>query len=409
MEEQLLKSRYDLKEMELNSLLEITQAINNNLPEESLYKIFHFTLRANLNIKKLALYVLDEKWHCRVNFGTNISFFKVPLAEHFLNTKNISFIDSVLEDTSFKEFDTVLPVFHKNKTLAIVFIGGREESKFGSSGTSTNFIQALSNIIIVAIENKKLARRELNQRALQKELEIASQVQQFLFPKELPNTEELKLAASYLPHHTVGGDYYDFIKIDENKFLLCIADVSGKGIPAAILMSNFQASLRTLVRKTTNLREIVQDLNYHILQNSNGDHFITSFLGIYNKKNKVLEYVNSGHNQPILLVGKEPHLLDKGSTVLGFFHPLPFLNEGKIDNLEEFLFFSYTDGVVETYNENSEEFGSEWLSSYLVENSENEPEQIHREVLEKLNEFKGKKSFSDDITIFSCKVKVVKK
>jgi sigma-B regulation protein RsbU (phosphoserine phosphatase) len=103
------------------------------------------------------------------------------------------------------------------------------------------FIQALSNIIIVAIENKKLARKQLEQEAFRKELEIASDVQQFLFPDKLPNTERLKMEASYLPHDLVGGDYYDFIPINKNQFLLCVADVSGKGIPAALMMSNFQA------------------------------------------------------------------------------------------------------------------------------------------------------------------------
>lgn len=406
MEQQLLKSRYDLKEMELNSLLEITQAINNNLPEESLYKIYHFTLRANLNIKKLALYVLDEKWHCRVSFGTDVNFFKIPLAEKFLDQKSIGNIDPVLEKTSFNEFDTILPILHKDKILAFVFIGGKDENKFGPTGTSTNFIQALSNIIIVAVENKKLARKELHQQALRKELEIARQVQHFLFPKELPKTPTLQVAANYFPHHTVGGDYYDFIPVNDKKFLLCIADVSGKGIPAAILMSNFQASLRTLVRKTTNLREIVQDLNYHILQNSNGDNFITSFLGIYDKEKKVLDYVNSGHNPPILIRrGGEVAFLDKGSTVLGFFHPLPFLNEGRMESLEEFLFFSYTDGVVETNNENFEEFGADTIMEYLKQNYQRELDEIHQEILQKLDQFKGTRPFTDDITIFSCKVK----
>lgn len=406
MEQQLLKSKYDLKEMELNSLLEITQAINNNLPEESLYKIYHFTLRANLNIKKLALYVLDEKWHCRVSFGTNVNFYKIPLAEKFLDRKSINNIDPVLEESPFSEFDTILPVLHKDKTLAFVFIGGKDENKFGPTGTSTNFIQALSNIIIVAVENKKLARKELHQQALRKELEIARQVQHFLFPKELPNTPNLQVAANYFPHHTVGGDYYDFIPVNDNKFLLCIADVSGKGIPAAILMSNFQASLRTLVRKTTNLKEIVQDLNYHILQNSNGENFITSFLAIYDKEQKVLDYVNSGHNPPILITpGGKVSLLDKGSTVLGFFHPLPFLNEGKVENLKEFLFFSYTDGVVETNNEKSEEFGVEGIMEHLNQNYDKELIDIHQDILLNLDQFKGDKPFTDDITIFSCRVK----
>ena len=134
------------------------------------------------------------------------------------------------------------------------------------------FIQALSNIIIVAIENKKLANKQLAQEAFRKELEIASDVQQFLFPESLPNTDILKVEASYLPHDIVGGDYYDYIPINKNQFLICIADVSGKGIAAALMMSNFQASLRTLCfSQTPNLTDIIEALNFQVLENTKGE------------------------------------------------------------------------------------------------------------------------------------------
>src|SRR5204862_3998771 len=145
----------------------------------------------------------------------------------------------------FTEFDIVIPVTHKTNTLALVFVGGLDNNHRYENEDGIRFIQALSNIIIVAIENKKLVRKQLEQEAFRKELEIASDVQQFLFPEKLPNTELLKVEASYLPHDRVGGDYYDYIPINKNQFLICVADVSGKGIPAALMMSNFQASLRT--------------------------------------------------------------------------------------------------------------------------------------------------------------------
>ena len=118
---------------------------------------------------------------------------------------------------------------------------------------------------------------------------------QFLFPKELPYGKDLKIFSSYEPHKMVGGDYFDYIPIDENQFLICIADVSGKGIPAALLMSNFQASLRTLIRQTTKLEKIVRELNYQILQNSNGESFITFFVAIYNKTLKDKSHVMAKH------------------------------------------------------------------------------------------------------------------
>ena len=176
MNSEAIRARYDLKELELNSLLEITQAINDNLPEEVLYKIYGFTIRGNLNIKKLALYVLDDHWECKVNFGTEIKFSDQPLDERFLNYQKIQAL-SKLGNSPFFEFQKIIPIAHKDKKLAIVFISGYEEKQ--DQEINTNFIQALSNIIIVAIENKKLARKQIEQEMIKRELEIASNVQQF--------------------------------------------------------------------------------------------------------------------------------------------------------------------------------------------------------------------------------------
>ena len=230
----------DKRDLELNALLEITQAINNNLSESDLYRIYKFTLLADLKVTNLAMFVEDEKWRCEVDFGTSCDWSKVALPVKHMMYKDIVSLD---EKDEFSEFSHAFPVNHKNKLLAIVFIGGHDE------GVDITFLKALTNILIVAIENKKLARKQLEQEAYRKELEIAKRVQNFLFPKRLPKSTRLKIDAVYLPHHDIGGDYYDYVSLGENRFMICIADVSGKGVPAALLMSNFQASLRTLVRK----------------------------------------------------------------------------------------------------------------------------------------------------------------
>lgn len=403
MGEQDIKTRLDRKELELNALLEITQAINANVPETSLYKIFHFTLRSNLDIKKLALYVFDERWNCQANFGTKTNFLKLQLDNRFHLIRQVHRMKEFDEECEFHEFDVVIPVAHENQTLAVVFVGGVHPNDDFQDGIK--FIQALSNIIIVAIENKKLARKQLEQEAFRKELEIASDVQQFLFPEKLPNTDRLKLEASYLPHDLVGGDYYDYIPINKNQFLLCVADVSGKGIPAALMMSNFQASLRTLLRQMPNLTEIVEALNYQVLENAKGEKFITFFGAIYDVNLKTLVYVNSGHNPPILWDKKHGiRLLEEGSTVLGAMHPLPSLQEGFITDLDDFLLFCYTDGLTETVNEEGVEFGSQSLIDYFQKNHHKDLKTIHQDIIVGLDGFKGKNSYRDDITMLSCRV-----
>ena len=406
MAEQTLKSKFEIKELELNALLEITQSINDNVSEESLYKIYNFTLRSNLNIKKLALFVLDEAWNCKVNFGTQSNYLKTKLPDCFKNISGISQLKN-FEAPDFQEFNLVIPMAHKKNTLALVFVGGLDNDDRYENEDGIKFIQALSNIIIVAIENKKLARRQLEQEALRKELEIASDVQQFLFPETLPNTDLLKVEASYLPHDHVGGDYYDYIPINKNQFLICVADVSGKGIPAALMMSNFQASLRTLLRQTPNLTDIVEALNFQVLENTKGEKFITFFAAIYDIRLKTMVYVNSGHNPPILITPQHGiRMLEEGSTVLSAMNPLPFLNEGFITGLDNFLLFCYTDDLTETINEQGEEYGVEALLEYFgnEQTFSKDLKTIHQDIIVSLDNFKGRNGYHDDITILSCRV-----
>jgi phosphoserine phosphatase RsbU/P len=402
-----IRKQFEIKELELNALLEITQAINNNMSEESLYKIYNFTLRSNLNIKKLALFVLDDDWFCKAHFGTQHQYNQVQLLPEFKTIQSITHLHQ-FKECEFTEFDIIIPVSHKSDTLALVFVGGLDKHDMTyENEDGIRFIQALSNIIIVAIENKKLSLRQLEQEAFRKELEIASDVQQFLFPEKLPNTPFLKIEASYLPHDLVGGDYYDYIPINKNQFLICVADVSGKGIPAALMMSNFQASLRTLVRLTPNLVEIVEALNYQVLENTKGEKFITFFAAIYDINLKTMVYVNSGHNPPILWDKRHGiRTLEEGSTVLGAMHPLPFLNEGFITDLDDFFLFCYTDGLTETLNEEGKEFGFEALLSYFQEDHTymKSLKTIHQDIIVALDQFKGRNGYHDDITILSCRV-----
>jgi phosphoserine phosphatase RsbU/P len=388
-----------LKEMELNSLLEVTMAINNNLPEDHLYRIFNFIVRGNLQLNKIALFVLEgEEWECKVSYGTEEDIQVCNINQSMLQVREVTDLKDLPEDPALADFDYLVPVYHKNKILAQVIVGCNKDEF-----TDLSFIQALTNILIVAIENKRLGRRQLQQEAMRKEMEIAKNVQALLFPTKLPYNDKLQVVADYFPHHSVGGDYYDFIKISQNKWLMCIGDVSGKGVPAALLMSNFQASLRTLIRHTSNLKYIVQELNYQISQSSKGENYITVFLAIYDESDHSLNYINAGHNPPVLITEGIVQLLESGTTILGSFDPLPFLEENRIHNLENFTVFSYTDGLTEVFNEQDEEFGSEKLLEFIKKNYELELKEIHLSLIKNLHTFKGRNDFKDDITFLSCR------
>lgn len=401
---------YQLKKLELEALLEVTQAINNNLPEEQLYRIFYFTLRANLNIDKFALYVYErDRWLCKVSHSSTFDFKGLPLDKTVV--REIAELSDTgnLPEVYRKEFQQVFPIRHKEQTLAYMFLNNGKSGGLDEGDGEMKFVRALTNITIVAIENKKLARQQLEQKAMQKELEIAKDVQRFLFPNSLPNTPELHVEARYLPHHQVGGDYYDYIEVDQDKFLVCVADVSGKGVPAAILMANFQASLRTLVRKTADLEEIVNELNHQVMQNAHGENFITAFLGLYNKVDQRLTYVNSGHNPPFLMQkkGQELGMLEKGSTILGILDELPFLNVGVVENLPEFLLFCYTDGLTETFNDQEEIWGPEDLEKFLKRSSYPDLNTLIESLIQEIDTFRNGHPYHDDVTLLACAYKGV--
>ncbi|HNC31804.1 MAG TPA: PP2C family protein-serine/threonine phosphatase, partial [Cyclobacteriaceae bacterium] len=186
-----------------------------------------------------------------------------------------------------------------------------------------------------------------------------------------------------------------------------VADVSGKGIPAALMMSNFQASLRTLLRQTPNLTDIIEALNFQVLENTKGEKFITFFAAIYDIRLKTMVYVNSGHNPPLLWTKKDGiRLLEEGSTVLGAMHPLPFLNEGFVTGLDDFLLFCYTDGLTETIDADGHEYGVNRVIEYFSqpETYVKDLKTIHQDIIVSLDQFKGRMGYHDDITILSCRV-----
>jgi len=395
------KERLEIKEIELSALFGTIRAINSNAPESDLYKIFKFTLRSNLKISKLALYVFDETWECKTHFGTKRTYSKIPLDKRLLSIKERSEIpEGVLY---FEEFDQMLPVKHKDVVLAYVFMAA-SDTQTDVSLMELDFIHALANIIIVAIENKKLARKELRDKEYNQQLNIAQKVQGMLFPKELPFTDSLKIKASYLPHHTIGGDYYDYIPLQNGKFVVCVADVSGKGIPAAILMSNFQAALRILLKREISLSSIVEELNTLVMQNSNGENFITAFLALVDPEQQQIKYINAGHNPPFLFQQGQVERLEAGTTVLGGFKELPVLEEGERSGIDDFMIFCFTDGFIETHNEAGEEFGDEYLLGFLEKNLHLDQQDLHDKLISLLNTFKGEKAYVDDITLLSCKV-----
>src|SRR6202000_2824120 len=152
-----------------------------------------------------------------------------------------------------------------------------------------------------------------------REMELAQEVQNMLIPLRFHKETGVEIGAKYLPHQNIGGAYFDFMRINEHEILWCIADVSGKGISAALLMANFQASLRAWATVEEDLTNIVERLNKIVIDNTKGERFITLFVAKYDERTRKLNYINAGHNATIILDSGETSTLNLGTTMIGIF------------------------------------------------------------------------------------------
>lgn len=394
-----------VKDIKLNSLLEITKAINNNFSTEQLLEIFEEVLERQLNIGKLVLFSNEnDSWKCILKYGVGEEYNDINVERDLLSINEIGTINFSQKKLN-KAFEIVIPVFHKSQPLAYVLIGDLEDKLEVSPAIKhLPFVQTLTSIIVVAIENKKLARDTIRQAAMRKELELASEMQSMLFPSTLPKDKNIDTAAFYLPHQQVGGDYYDFIWLNENECAFCVADVSGKGVAAALLMSNFQANLRVLFHHTSTLTELVRELNSKVMANAKGEKFITLFIAKYNLITRTLTYVNAAHNPPLIASGNSISTLKIGCTGLGMFDEIDKIKEGIVNISPGTTIVCYTDGLTELENDNGEDFGIESLKDLIKNNPKLNMMELNVRIMETVMNYKQSRPYIDDIALFSIKV-----
>ena len=361
---QVKKKRLRLYKDRLNILLDIAQTINQDHSVDDLLAEFEILLREELEVGKILVFTnSDGEWKNLLISGVSAQEVeKIDVEHDLLQYKSIENITLSPPD-SLRGFDAVIPLFHRYRAIGYVLIGDVEEEHHGISPTIKHLklIQIISNLIIVFIENKRMQEAILEQEALKKEMEVASKIQNQLIPgnDELPNFKNLSLQAFYHPHWGVGGDYYDIIPLSRHSIGFCVADVSGKGISAALLMSNFQAIVRTLFTSGINMKSLIHQLNQRVNSSANNEKFITLFIGKYNLRSRRLVYVNAGHLPPLLFDRRKSHLisLDKGCIGLGMLDVIPGVEVGKIKIPKNAKLMAFTDGLIELERDNEVQSG----------------------------------------------------
>lgn len=402
---QELEHKILMQDFKLNSLLEITNAINNNQPVEKLTQILGFILKEQLGFDKFILFHKQDDWQSLLKTGIKGKVKNIDVQNDLFRFKEITVIESS-PSKILDEFDVVVPVFHKNEPLAYLLIAGLEHEKLRLKETLSNisFIQTLVNIIVVAVENKRMTKLGIIQARIKKELEVASEMQKLFFPDDLPSNKRMDVFAKYTPRHEVGGDYYDFIPLGDDEYIICIGDVSGKGIGAAMLMANFQATIRTLFSyQRFDLDFLIEELNKKVMKSAKGEKFITFFIAHYNANTRKLNYINAGHNHPFVTNGKKVQMLDQGTIGLGMLDELPFINQGSLDLKPNTTLVLYTDGVIELENSKNEFFELERLIKLVHNYYPLSMEDLNNLIFSKLDEWRASKNLVDDTAIFTCR------
>jgi phosphoserine phosphatase RsbU/P len=270
-----------------------------------------------------------------------------------------------------------------------IFVRNRDQL-----GVLAESFNAMTGSVAELIEEQRARHR------LENELSIAREVQTQLFPRELPSLPGLELAAICRAARVVSGDYYDFVKLGDSKLGLTIADISGKGISAALLMASLQAALRgqTILDGHRTTAQVVESLNRHLFLNTSDDRYATLFYAEYDGASRTLRYTNAGHCAPFFVCGTNVKKLDEGGTVVGLFDSVEY-QQGAVRAEPGTILVAFSDGLLEPENVYGEEFGTARLSSEVLRLRDVPAESLAEALLSSVEQWAGTPEQADDMTV----------
>lgn len=305
----------------------------------------------------------------------------------------------------------LVQIRQKNDLVGILSFGPRRGA-FPYSDADRELLMSIAAQLALVIDNARLTERMVAQERMRRELALAAEVQQRLLPSRAPDCVAMEIAGFCEPARGVGGDYYDFINFDNSQLGLAIADVAGKGMPAALLMSTVQATLRSLTARngtpaSYELSSIVSKLNRLLFNTTNGEHYVTFFYATFDQETQCLTYVNAGHNPPLYLQANSNsdfRRLTSGGLVAGAFEHAAYEQE-TVQMKPNDLLFLYTDGLSEALNVEGEEFGANRIMDTLKAIASLSADQIRDVIARRVKEWCSGMSLYDDLTFVVMKVK----
>ena len=358
--------------------------------------------------KKVSLYLWEEgklinkQTRGNVNFRGEVSY-PIEILQKFTYQDYKKVYEELKKgfQISPDEVIVVSPLLVKGKELGVIFII-EDKNKF--IGNDEETISALTIQVAIAINNAKIYADLRVKERISQELEVASRIQKTILPKNITNIYGLQIANYFEPAKEVGGDYYDYTVKDDENVSITIADVSGKGVPAAFLMALGRSILKTLERQGQSPADNLRNLNQIIYPDITEDMFITMLHSNFNNKTKILTYSNAGHNPLIVYRAKEDkvELHSVKGVAIGFMQGYNY-KQGELKLEKGDIVLYYTDGITEAENPNKELFGFERLEKVIYDNRYNDVDTIKENILNEINIFRRDYPQVDDLTFVVIK------
>jgi serine phosphatase RsbU (regulator of sigma subunit) len=295
-----------------------------------------------------------------------------------------------------------VPLASGEETFGMIYVDNPFDNRFTEANLKV--LETIASVASIKIENERLLKEQLEKRRMEEELKVASEIQMRLQPFAPPSIEGWEMTGVSFPCREIGGDYYDFIRRKrDNRVVVAVGDVSGKGVGAALLMSSLHAAVRAQAQTRRSIGEVMAEINQYIFENSPPNKFLTLFYAEIDPEGGLLTYSNAGHNNPIMVrSGGDVERLDKGGLPIGMMQGVSY-QEGSVNLRPGDVLVIYSDGITESVDEQDEEFGEQRLIDVLKQNRGRSASGIRDRIDEAWSRFVGSMAAVDDMTLMIIK------
>ena len=409
MVEELKGANRDLghKIQQLDTLFDLSQEFNRTLDADYSIKLLSFALMGQLLIGRYVFLLCTEGGKLESVAARNAEPLDAATCARLGSLKRLQLLDDDTgewTDLHERGFALALPLRLQEETRGVLLLGPRRTGA-PFELEDIDFLTALGSLALNSVENARGVAARIEKERLEEEMRLARDIQERLLPQELPPFAGLDLAGLALPSRVVAGDYFDLLPLDEDRLLFAVADVSGKGLPASLLMANLQACLHvlrgSLAAETVTLAEATVRINEVIHRNTGMTTFITFFWGIYDRSDGRVRYVNAGHNYPFLVrADGAVERLETGGVLLGVLAGMPY-DEGEtaLDSGDTLVLF--TDGVTEAWSalDPDDEFGEDRLLATISDHRTAPAASLLEAIRADVEDFTGGGTLDDDLTL----------